>query len=109
MIKGGEHIHKEANTPEALQQQAEMPNGTDPEPSKASPANTLPLNKEIELQENFETFRYLAEAMARCLLDDAEMRSLLSAAMSKVTNERSKNNLTYLLKQSAEKMTKDSI
>ena len=107
MIKGGEHLDKEADTPELLEQQADMPEETNPEPSKASLVHTIDPNKEIEMQENFEVFKYLAEAMAKCLLDDTEMRSLLSAAMSKLTNERSKNNLAYLLTQSAEKLTKD--
>ena len=61
----------------------------------------------MDIQENFEIFRYLAEAMAKCLLDDPEMRSLLMAAMTKIANERPKNNLALLLKQSAERLKKD--
>ena len=106
-VKGEDDTRKEVDVSETVKQQAKMTNKTDPEPPKASPANTLPLEKEMDIQENFEIFRYLAEAMAKCLLDDPEMRSLLSAAMTKIANERPKNNLALLLKQSAEKLKKD--
>lgn len=60
------------------------------------------------MQEHSEFFESLAEAMAKCLLDDTEMRSLLSAAMTKIANERPKKHLALLLGNFAEKLTTDS-
>ena len=50
----------------------------------------------------------LVEATGECLLDDPEMRSLLSAAMTKINNERLKNNLAILLEDFAHGLTKDA-
>lgn len=105
MIKGEEHIPKETDTPEAFEEQAEMPKEKNPETSMASPANILPLSKEIDMQDNLEIFMSLAEDMAKCLLDDTEMRFLLSAAMGKIANVRLKRNLAILLEDFALRLT----
>ena len=107
-IKGEEDTRKEVDVPEAVEQQAELPKEMLPEPSNASPGHTLPLTQELDMQENIKAFESLAEATAKCLLDDNEMRSLLSAATTKVSNERLTTNLVILLKDFAQRLTTDS-
>ncbi len=46
--------------------------------------------------------------MAKCLLNDTEMRSLLSGAMTQIANEQPKKKLALLLGHFAEKLTTDS-
>lgn len=60
------------------------------------------------MQDNIETFESVTEATAKCLLDDSEIRSLLSAATTKIANERLKKNLAILLEDCAHSLITDS-
>ena len=60
------------------------------------------------MSDYIETTESLVEATGVCLLDDPEMRSLLSAAMTKITTERLKKNLAILLEDFAHGLTTDA-
>lgn len=60
------------------------------------------------MQDDIQTSKSLAEATAECLLNDSEMRSLLSAAMTKMINDRLKKNLAILLENFAHGLTTGS-
>ena len=60
------------------------------------------------MSEYIETSEWLVEATGKCLLDNPEMRSLLSAAMTKITTERLKKNLAILLQDFAHGLTTDA-
>ena len=57
------------------------------------------------MSEYIETSEWLLEATGKCQLDDLEMQSLLSAAMTKLTTERLKKNLAILLEDFAHGLT----
>ena len=52
MIKGEEDTCKEADTPEALEEQVEMSKETNPKASMASLVHTIDLIKRYDLREN---------------------------------------------------------
>lgn len=60
------------------------------------------------MSEYIKTSEWLVEATGECLLDDPEMRSLLSAVMIKITTERLKKNPAILLEDFAHGLTTDA-
>ncbi len=87
--------------------QVERPPDFDAESSKSSEAHFAALTESHTPPENSEAFMFFIESISRCLLDDTEMKSLLSAAINKIAAIRLKINLAILLEDFAQRLTTD--